>query len=345
MNDKKLVEVFELMVRSRLFEEAVKRIWEEGKIPGEMHLGIGEEAIFAGVISNLKDGDAVATDHRSTPAFIMSNIDSLMVLLECMGHKKGLCCGLGGHMHLFSKEHLMSSSGIVGASGPAAVGYALSLKYKKTDNIAVAFFGEGAMNQGMLLESINLASVWNLPVLFVCKDSEWAITTKSNNVTGGNLIERAQSFGIKGVKTDGTDVEKVYEIAKRVISSMRGKKKRPFFIQATCFHREGHFLGDALLRYHKGMIREFSKTAMPLTKSVIALKGARFDKRLGSLGSTLGMIASSRKQMKENLDPLRKFKRKYSILNEELTNIEAKVRKEMDSMTQKAMRIIGEEVD
>ncbi|MHA1975014.1 MAG: thiamine pyrophosphate-dependent dehydrogenase E1 component subunit alpha [Candidatus Hodarchaeales archaeon] len=330
------------MVRSRLFEEQLKKIWEEGKILGEMHLAIGEEAIFAGVIYNLKDGDAISTDHRSTPAFIMRNVDNLSVLLECMGHEKGLCRGFGGHMHLFSKEHLISSSGIVGASGPAALGYALALKYKKTDNIAVAFFGEGAMNQGMLLESMNLASTWNLPVLFVCKDSGWAITTKANDVTGGDLLDRVKGLGIKGVKIDGTEVENVFEISKRVISNMRGRRKQPFFIQATCFHREGHFLGDALLRYHKGMIKEFSKSAMPLTKSVIGLDGARFDKRLSSLTSTLGMIASSRKQMRDKLDPIRKFKKKYNDLDKELATIEESTHKEMVSLTQKAMQLIGE---
>ena len=119
------------MLRSRLFEDAIMNLWEEGKISGEMHLGTGDEAIIAAVVSQLEEGDAMAVDHRGTPPFIMRGIDPVLLLLEFLGHSKGLCAGKGGHMHLFSKEHLIASSGIVGSSGPAATGFALAIQFKK----------------------------------------------------------------------------------------------------------------------------------------------------------------------------------------------------------------------
>ena len=184
--------LYALMLKSRLFEEAIAKLWHDGLISGEMHLGTGEEAIIAGVVANLREGDAMALDHRGTAALLMRGVDPVLLAREMLGYPDGLCGGMGGHMHLFSKEYLAASSGIVGAEGPAAAGFALAAQYSRPGAVAVAFFGDGAMNQGMLMESMNLASVWNLPVLFVCKDDGWAITTQSVKMTGGDLNQRAQ---------------------------------------------------------------------------------------------------------------------------------------------------------
>ena len=115
------------MLRSRLFELEVTRLWQEGRIPGEMHLGVGEEAIAAGVVCQLEEGDAMALDHRGTPALVIRGVNPVLLLQEFLGQPDGLCGGMGGHMHLFSKGHLAASSGIVGASGPTAAGFALAL--------------------------------------------------------------------------------------------------------------------------------------------------------------------------------------------------------------------------
>ena len=147
------------MLKSRLFEEAIAKLWHDGLVSGEMHLGTGEEAIMAGVVTQLQDGDAMALDHRGTAALLMRGVDPVLILRELLGYADGLCGGMGGHMHLFSKEHLAASSGIVGSSGPAAAGFALAAQHLRPGTVAVAFFGEGAMNQGMLLEAINLAAV------------------------------------------------------------------------------------------------------------------------------------------------------------------------------------------
>ncbi len=316
------------MLRSRLFEEAVMDLWEKGKISGEMHLGTGEEAIIAGVVSQLEEGDAMAVDHRGTPPFIMRGIDPVLILLEFLGHSKGLCAGKGGHMHLFSKEHLAASSGIVGSSGPAATGFALALKYQKQKKIAVAFFGEGAMNQGMMLESMNLASVWNLPVLFVCKDNNWAVSTVTNNVTGGKLIDRAKGFGIEGYEVDGTDVEAVWKVVNEAISKMRNNGG-PQFIHAHCVHMEGHFLGDPLLRYYRdpNMLAEVADSLKEYSGE--------------SLNEVLLLLRKIGGQLKKKFDPIVFTQKKLKADPDRLKQIEEEVNKEIKQIVNKALDIGG----
>jgi pyruvate dehydrogenase E1 component alpha subunit len=257
-----------------------------------MHLGTGEEAIIAGVVAQLQEGDAMALDHRGTAALLMRGVDPVLILRELLGHPDGLCGGMGGHMHLFSQEHLAASSGIVGAAGPAAAGFALAAQYAHPGAIAVAFFGEGAMNQGMLMESLNLAAVWNLPVLFVCKDDGWAITTLAEDVTGGDLDERARGLGVPTVEVDGLDVSEVWENAHTAIERARAGRG-PTFLHARCVHLEGHFMGLQSLRIVQKPIRELPQVAIPLTRSFLQPNGAAWRERWIGLKSVLGTLRST----------------------------------------------------
>jgi len=275
--------LYALMLKSRLFEEAVAQLWKDGLISGEMHLGTGEEAIVAGVVAQLQAGDAMALDHRGTPPLLMRGVDPVLILRELLGQEDGLCGGMGGHMHLFSREHLTASSGIVGAAGPTAAGFALAARYLRPACLAVAFFGDGAMNQGMLMESMNLASVWNLPVLFVCKDDSWAITTQSSNVTGGGLDERARSLGLLAIETDGRDLVQTWEAVSKAIEHCRAGKG-PVFLHATCVHLEGHFLGYQLLRVVRDPLREMPAIAGPLTRAFLHKDGQSLRLRLAGVG-------------------------------------------------------------
>lgn len=342
MDKKSILNLYSLMFRSRYFEESVKKLWNDGYIFGEMHTGIGEEGIIAGIVSHLIPGDAIATDHRSTPPFIMRGIDQQALLLELLGHKQGICSGMGGHMHLFSKELMLTSSGIVGSSAPSAVGFAIAAKYKKSNNIAVAFFGEGSMNQGMLLESLNLASAWNLPVLFVCKDNNWAITTQSDKVTGGSLIKRVEGFGIKTAELNGSDTDDIWYNTKEIMTSIR-KKKNPFFIHAKCIHKDGHFLGDPLFRFHSSPIKEFSEVTGPLTKAVLSTKGTRLYKRIGEVKSTLSLINKSRAQRKDKYDPIHVTRKKYKEYKDEIIIIEEKIKEEIDTIVDQSLSVLKQE--
>src|SRR5512141_3142323 len=234
--------LYALMYRSRVFENAVTKLWDEGLISGEMHLGTGEEAIAAGIVSQLQEGDAMALDHRGSPPLLMRGVDPYRLLREFMGCPDGLCSGQGGHMHLFSKEHLAASAGIVGSSGPAAVGFALAAQRLRPGTIAVGFFGEGALNQGMLMESIHLAAEWRLPVLFVCKDDGWAITTRPGSEAAEAMEPRVRGLGARFLEVDGLDVEQVWQAAQSALEWLRAGNG-PAFLRARCVHLEGHFLG------------------------------------------------------------------------------------------------------
>jgi len=310
------------MLRSRMFEEAVVQLWQKGHILGEMHLSIGEEAIAAGTVLQLQDGDAMALDHRGTAPLLMRGISADLLMRELLGQADGLCGGQGGHMHLFSREHLSASSGIVGASAPAALGFGLAAQQLNAGKISLAFFGEGAINQGMLMESLNLAVVWKLPVVFICKNSKWAITTLSQSVTGGKLLERPRSFGIPSVAIDGNNVRSVWRAARRAIKRARSGKG-PSFILAKCFRPDGHFLGDPLLRITRNPAQEIKKMAGPLIRSVTSSKGTGITKRAGGLGKVGFLIGRTfREQFLWSRDPLKKIRKKLKSDRERLQRME-----------------------
>ncbi len=307
-----LWDLYRQMALSRLFEEAVSLLWHQGLISGEMHLGTGEEAIVAGVVTQLREGDAMALDHRATAAMLMRGVDPVRLLREFLGRADGLCAGQGGHMHLFSPEHLAVSSGIVGASGPAAAGFALAAQYLRPGCLAVAFFGEGAANQGMLLESLNLASAWDLPAVFICKDDRWAITTPSAGVTGGNLAERARGFGLHAEEVDGLDVREVWQAAHAAFARARAGRG-PSFLLAHCIHREAHFLGDPLLRLARSPAREMKPIAGSLVRSLLRRRGAAPGRRLASLRTILSRPwRLQRNQTRPESDPVERARRRLA---------------------------------
>jgi len=293
--------LYSLMKRSRLFEEAVTKLWENGLISGEMHLGTGEEAIIASIVSQLRSDDAMAVDHRGSAAFLMRGVEPVLLLQEMLGRKGGLCGGMGGHMHLLSKEHLAASSGIVGAEGPTVVGFALAAQRLRPGSIAVAFFGEGAMNEGMLMESIHLAAVWNLPVLFVCKDDDWAITTKPTTTTIGNLGERVRGLGANYIETDGLDVEGVWKSASGAIERLRAGSG-PIFLHSRCVHLEGHFLGLPLIRIIRNPFRELPKIAGPLIRSFLRPGGGLLRERFEGMKIVLSTIISTLHDPRQHSD-------------------------------------------
>jgi TPP-dependent pyruvate/acetoin dehydrogenase alpha subunit len=322
--------LYELMLKSRVFEEAVASLWHDGMISGEMHLGTGEEAIIAGVVSQLQDCDAMALDHRGTAAMLMRGVDPALILRELLGYPDGLCGGMGGHMHLFSKEHRAASSGIVGAAGPTAAGFALSAQTLHPGAISVAFFGEGAMNQGMLMESMNLAAAWNLPVLFVCKDDSWAITTRAKGVTGGDLNERACGLGLHGIDVDGTDAAGVWEASRLAIERLRSGAG-PVFLHARCVHFEGHFLGLQLIRIVRDPLREMPRIAIPLTKSFLSLGGAALKERLAGLQNVLATVFLTLRDPRRDPanDPLQHTRKSLLLDPVRLQELEEQVEKEI----------------
>lgn len=330
-----LERLYRQMARIRFFEEAQADLWRRGLITGEMHLGIGEEAVVAGALDQLEDGDALALDHRSTPPLVARGVDLTTMIMEMLGDEGGLCGGRGGHMHLFSRELLASSSGIVGSSAPLGAGFALAAQYLAPGKIAVSFFGEGAMNQGMLLESFNLAVVWKLPLLFVCKENNWAITTRSCSVTGGDLLRRARSFGMPARRVDGTRVEKVWAAAGKAVKRARAGRG-PSFILASCPRMEGHFLGDPLLRVYREPLKQSMEIGPPLARAMFSRPLSAFIPRCGYLGNIGKVIATlGGDRYLRGLDPL---SRAGKLIGEEARiGLEDEARNEVSGAVAEAM--------
>jgi TPP-dependent pyruvate/acetoin dehydrogenase alpha subunit len=342
MNSNDLLKIYRQMYRSRIFEEHVVQIWNDGLITGEMHTSIGEEAINAAIVTQLVDGDALALDHRGTSPSVIRGVDPKKLLLEFMGHPKGLCSGMGGHMHIYSRSHLLASSGIVGSSGPAAAGFALAAQHLRPGKIAVAFFGEGAVNEGMMMESFNLASVLKLPVLFVCKDNDMAITTVSSELTAGKLTERAKAFNMPAKEMDGTDVEIIWQSAYDDINRARSGEG-PAFLLIKCSHLYGHFLGDPLFRIVNKPVKELMKIVPGLLKSVARLEGASINDRTGSIKDVLSLISRTGKDSKsKGNDPLFILRNKLDREITEIEAIEKDVNDEMASVVEEVLRIYTE---
>ncbi len=326
------------MLRSRRFEQAVADLWRQGRISGEMHLGTGEEAVAVGVVAHLREGDALALDHRGTPPLVARGVDLVALLRELLGRPDGLCAGHGGHMHLFSPPHLAASSGIVGAAGPAAAGFALAAQLLRPGAVAVGFFGEGAMNAGMLLEALNLAAVWKLPALFVCKDNDWSIVTRSPAVTGGSLLARAQAFGLPAQEVDGLDVEAVWRAAGEAIARAR-EGGGPAFLLARCAHLEGHFLGDPLLRVvRRPLGRQVRQMAGPLVRAAARRGGASPAARVKGLRAVSALLAQAAdEQYRSRRDPLARLRDRLKGDPAQLTELERAVAAEIEQVVAAAL--------
>ena len=253
----KHLDMYLKMVQTRKFEEKAAKLFVQGKVHGTAHFCIGEEATGIGVCSALENEDYILQTHRGHNQGIGKNMDINRMMAEFLGKETGYCKGKGGCMHIadFSKGSL-GANGIVGGGIPLAVGAALSQKYRKKDNITVGFFGDGAANEGAFHEALNLASVWKLPVLFVCTNNYYAMSThvkKSMNID--DISIRAKSYGMKGLAIDGNDVIKVYE--ETITAKKYVKEPGPMLLVLTTYRWMGHSKSDAQVYRTKDEVNEW----------------------------------------------------------------------------------------
>ncbi|MBM3122345.1 MAG: thiamine pyrophosphate-dependent dehydrogenase E1 component subunit alpha, partial [Chloroflexi bacterium] len=267
-------------------------------------------------------------DHRGTPPLLMRGANPVSLLREILGRVDGLCRGRGGHMHLFAPELLSASSGIVGATGPMAAGFALASQQLRPGRVAVAFFGEAAMNEGALLEAFNLAVAWRLPVLFVCKDNGWSITTHSPSMTGGDLLERARAFGMPAADVDGTDALAVYAMTETLLPHLR-QGNGPAFLLARCVHLNGHFLGDPLLEAARRPLFVLAPMALPLGRSALSRHGASFRDRSRAVTDLLTRAGRASSAARSLPDPLDRTRRALRADPDRLRALEAAVTAEV----------------
>lgn len=240
-----LLEAYRVMRTIREFEERVHTEFATGDIPGFVHLYAGEEASATGVCAHLDDRDTIVGTHRGHGHCIAKGVEVKGMMAEIYGKSTGICHGKGGSMHVADlSKGILGANGIVGGGAPLVCGTALAAKLKGTGGVSVVFFGDGASNQGTTLESLNLASVWNLPVVFVAENNGYAETTSSTwSVASDNIADRAAGFGMPGVIVDGFDFFAVHEAAGEAIERARGGGG-PTLIEVKFTRYFGHFEGD-----------------------------------------------------------------------------------------------------
>jgi TPP-dependent pyruvate/acetoin dehydrogenase alpha subunit len=257
----KLVEMYRMMVRVRRFEESALKLYSEGKIHATLHSYIGQEAVSVGACLALNKDDYITTGHRAFGHVIAKGAKMDRFMAEIFGKETGYCKGRTGHYGgvVDISLGMLGASGIVGAGITVAVGYALSAKLRGTMQVAVAFFGDGASNTGRFHEAMNLASVWKLPVIFVCENNLYAISVpqrESANIR--DIAVRGAAYGIPGIIVDGMDVIAVYEAVTEAVERAR-KGEGPALIECKTYRYRGHFEGDAEVYRTKEELEEWKK--------------------------------------------------------------------------------------
>ncbi|HKN39177.1 MAG TPA: thiamine pyrophosphate-dependent dehydrogenase E1 component subunit alpha [Acidimicrobiia bacterium] len=263
-----LLSAYRTMRTIREFEERLHVDFSRGDIPGFVHLYAGEEAAGTGIMMHLRPTDRIASTHRGHGHCIAKGVDPRRMMKEIYGRKGGSCEGKGGSMHIAELDvGMMGANGILGAGAPLACGAALAAKARGDGDVAVSFVGDGASNQGTFLESLNLAAVWDLPVIFVVENNAYAeSTSRTYGVAVESYVDRAAGFGIPGVSVDGTDFFAVYEAAGEIIDRAR-RGGGPALLECEMVRFFGHFEGDAQtyrapgeqdeIREHRDCLRRF----------------------------------------------------------------------------------------
>jgi acetoin:2,6-dichlorophenolindophenol oxidoreductase subunit alpha len=237
-------EAYRRMLRIRRFEEEGTRLFKEGAIPGAYHASIGQEAAIVGACLALNDKDAMTGTHRSHGHPIGKGADLKPLMAELMGKVTGICKGRGGSMHLADNSvGIVGESAIVGGGIPLATGVALSAKVRKTQQVCLCFFGDGAVNQGTFHESLNMAALWQLPAIYFCENNGYAITTSLAGSHGQpRIAARAEAYGMPGTVVDGQDLSAVYEATREAVARAR-RGGGPTLIEAKTYRYDEHNVG------------------------------------------------------------------------------------------------------
>lgn len=258
MPKQKLAEMLRKMVEIRFFEEKVFELYGQNLVPGTIHLYAGEEAVAVGVCSVLEKTDYLTSTHRGHGHCIAKGADLSRTMAEILGKQTGYCKGKGGSMHIADFAiGMLGATAVVGAGLPIAVGAGLSAKLRGTKQVVACFFGEGASNQGTFHESLNIASVWGLPVVFVCENNLYAMGTRQSRVMNiENIADRASAYGFPGMMVDGNDVVAVYEASTIAVERAR-RCEGPTLIECKTYRRRGHSRVDPAKYRPKDEVQEW----------------------------------------------------------------------------------------
>ena len=240
-----LLNLYRRMMRIRVFEEKVQQLHKLGRLPGFVHVYVGEEAVAVGACSVLRDTDHITSTHRGHGHCIAKGADVAPMMAELFGRVDGYCRGKGGSMHIIDTSlGILGANGIVGGGIPMATGSALADAVLGRDGVTICFFGDGAANQGVLLEALNLAAIWKLPIIFLCESNQYMEFTATTDLTAGRIYRRAEPFGVTGLEVDGNDVLEV----RRVVGEAADRARRgegPTLIEANTYRFSGHSEGES----------------------------------------------------------------------------------------------------
>ena len=248
--------MYEQMLKIRLFEEQVNELYKTARMPGLAHLYSGEEAIAVGVCEMLSKDDYITSTHRGHGHCLAKGAAIDRMFAELLGKAAGYCRGKGGSMHIADPETgNLGANAIVGAGSGIATGAALSIKMRHTKQVSVAFFGEGAMGQGLMYEAMNMAALWKLPVIYICENNHFTEYTYFEEVMAGNLRDRPAAFGIPVEEVDGQDIRQVVAAAQRAVERARNGQG-PSFIICDTYRYYGHHVGDINRTFYRSKEEE-----------------------------------------------------------------------------------------
>jgi len=248
--------IYQQMLKIRVFEEHANELYTSAKMPGLAHLYIGEEAIAVGVCEALRQDDYITSTHRGHGHCLAKGASVDLMFAELLGKEAGYCRGKGGSMHIADQDTgNLGANAIVGGSAGIATGAAMSAKMRGTDQVAVCFFGDGALGQGLLYETMNMAQLWKLPVIYVCENNLYNEYTHYTESTAGSLKARAEAFGIHTEELDGQDVRLVYLTTLRLVERAR-QGEGPAFLLCHTYRFHGHHVGDVNRAYYRSKEEE-----------------------------------------------------------------------------------------
>ena len=260
-----LMGFYDKMLRIRRFEEKAGQLYGQGLIGGFCHLYIGQEAVVTGFQKAIIEGDQVITTYRDHGHMIACDTDPKIVFSELMGRADGCSRGKGGSMHMFDLEnHFYGGHGIVGANVPIGTGIAFANKYRENNNVCLCYFGDGAANQGQAFESFNMAALWDLPVIYIIENNEYAMgTSTARSAASTEFFRRGEAFGIKGERVDGMNVLEVYDVAERVIKEVREEQK-PYVLELKTYRYRGHSMSDPAKYRTKDEVKQYKEDNDPI---------------------------------------------------------------------------------
>ncbi|MEY8762875.1 MULTISPECIES: thiamine pyrophosphate-dependent dehydrogenase E1 component subunit alpha [Clostridium] len=286
------------MLKIRAFENMAKDNFAEGKIPGFVHLYIGEEAISSAVCENLTDADYITSTHRGHGHIIAKGGELKYMAAELFGKATGYCKGKGGSMHIAdATKGILGANGIVGAGQDIALGAGMSAQYRGTDQVCVCFFGDDSTNQGTFHESLNMASVWKLPIVYVCENNGYGISTsqkRHQNIK--DISVRAKAYNIPGITVDGNDAVAVYAASRKAIERAK-RGEGPTLIECKTYRQRGHFEGDSAPYKPKSQQEAWlKKDPIPRFEKYIQEKGVLSDREIQQMKKSVDA------QIKEAVD-------------------------------------------